>query len=125
MNPPPPSSTKIPGGSSATESQAAPQVAQIAPVQTGISHQDVNLSYPDDIKAKILHLLSIYPVISPSMLQIGIGSSLPAKMWRPLLQGLIREGKVKQDVYVHPTATGRQQSYTLISLVNTQITFPA
>lgn len=98
----------------------------IAPIntQSGLSQQDVNLSYPDDIKAKIVHLLEVFPVISPSMMQIGIGSSLPAKLWKPILRQLIADGILKEDVFVHPTAAGRQQSYTLLSLKDTTINFP-
>lgn len=89
-----------------------------------ISEQDVNLSYPEDIKDKIIHLLQIFPVISPSMMQIGIGSSLPTKIWKPVLRQLILDKVVKEDFFVHPSAAGRQQSYTLLSLKDTPINFP-
>lgn len=98
----------------------------IAPINTSqLVNQDVNLSYPDDIKAKIIHLLEVYPVISPSMMQIGIGSSLPAKLWRPILNQMLKDEILKMDVFVHPTATGRQQSYTLLSLKDTLVNFPS
>lgn len=99
---------------------------EFAPINTSqIVNQDVNLSYPDDIKAKIIHLLEVYPVISPSMMQIGIGSSLPAKIWRPVLNQMIKDKILKMDVFVYPTATGRQQSYTLLSLWNHVVIFPS
>lgn len=71
------------------------------------------------IRDKILHLLRIYPIVSPSMLQIGIGSSLPTSIWRPVLQELLDTGEVKEDIIVSLSAAGRNQSYTLLSLKDT------
>jgi S1-C subfamily serine protease len=68
------------------------------------------------IKARILKVLEIYPKISPSMLQIGIGSSLPAKMWHPVLETLIEEGVIVRDNIVALSSTDRQQVYKVLSL---------
>lgn len=73
-------------------------------------------STEDTIEHKILHLLKIYPKISPSMMQIGIGSSLPASMWRPVLASLIERGVVQEDFIMSPSSSGRQQTYTVLSL---------
>lgn len=73
----------------------------------------------DQIKGKILHLLSIFPKISPSMMQIGIGSGLPASIWRGKLQELIEDGLVAEDIIVSTSPTGRTQSYTVIRLATT------
>jgi hypothetical protein len=70
--------------------------------------------YPNDVRAKILHTLSIFPIISPSMLQIGLG--YPAAHWRPILRQLINEELVTEDMLVTPTPGGRHQTYTLLSL---------
>ena len=70
----------------------------------------------DTIENKIIRLLRIYPKISPSMMQIGIGSSLPVNIWKPILNKLIEDGTVKEDFLVVPSASGRQQSHTILSL---------
>ena len=68
------------------------------------------------IRDKICHLLKLFPRISPSMMQVGIGPAVPPKMWRPLLEQLITEGKVMRTSELHETPGGRQQSYTILSL---------
>jgi len=81
-------------------------------------------SLEQEVAIKILHILQVFPAISPSMLQIGIGSSLPAKLWRPILQQMIDDKTVKQDFCLFPTPSGRQTTYTIISLYNTEIKMP-
>jgi len=81
-------------------------------------------SLEQEVATKILHILQVFPAISPSMLQIGIGSSLPAKLWRPILQQMIDDKVVKQDFCLFPTASGRQTTYTIISLFDTEISMP-
>jgi len=66
------------------------------------------------IAQKILHLLTHYPRISPSMMQIGIGSSLPANIWRPVLNKLLEKRIVMQDLIVDMSSTGRQQTHTIL-----------
>jgi hypothetical protein len=86
---------------------------------------NVNIQVPEidnptnanvSIEDKILHVLSIYPRISHSMLQIGLGSSLPTSIWRPILQQLLDTGKVKEDVLVKVAPSGRHQTYVILSL---------
>lgn len=67
-------------------------------------------------EAKILHLLAIYPKISHSMMQIGLGSSIPTQVWKPILRQMINDGRVCEDFVVHPSALGRSQTYTILSL---------
>ena len=74
-----------------------------------------------DIKAKILHLLGIYPVVSPTMLQGGLGPSLKPKLWRPALTELITEGHVIQEQESRETHLGRYNMYTLIRLPGTKV----
>jgi len=66
-----------------------------------------------DVRERILHVFSIYPKISPSMLQISL--NLPAKDWRPVLEELITEDQVTRQSLVHLTPTGRNQSYTILT----------
>lgn len=73
----------------------------------------------DEIAAQIRHVLSIYPTLSPSMLQIGIGPHVPPQTWRPILSELIEAGVVKRDEVVAQTPSGRHRSYTRLSLNTT------
>lgn len=70
-----------------------------------------------DTKDRIINTLTVYKRLSPSMLQIGIGPSLSPKIWRPILEQLIADGKVKQEEEIHTLPSGRVRSYTVISLV--------
>lgn len=68
------------------------------------------------IEDKILRLLAVFPKLSPSMIQIGIGSSMPATMWRPVLEDLVSRGQISRDTIIAPSGSGRTQNYTVISL---------
>jgi len=77
-------------------------------------------SFEATIYDKIVHVLSVYPKLSPSMLQVGIGTSVPPSIWRRVLQDLVEEGKVVKDEEVRLAPSGRHQLYTVISLNNQQ-----
>ncbi|MHA2067748.1 MAG: hypothetical protein ACXABY_25580 [Candidatus Thorarchaeota archaeon] len=70
----------------------------------------------DGIRENILHILSIFPIISPSMLHITLGGSLPTKVWKPILEALITSGLVERGEHVTPAPNGRTRCYTLLSL---------
>lgn len=65
---------------------------------------------------RIRHLLLIFPKLSHSMLQIGLGTAHQSKHWRPVLDEMIAEGIIAIDNYNSVTPTGRQQTYSVISL---------
>lgn len=69
------------------------------------------------IEARIIHVLTIWPKLNPSMLQVGIGTALSPKMWHPVLDRLISEGKVIKQELSGRGPTGRDQIFTIISLV--------
>jgi S1-C subfamily serine protease len=46
------------------------------------------------IADRMIATLTIYPQLSYSMLQVGIGTALPPKMWHPVLERLKKEGKI-------------------------------
>lgn len=70
------------------------------------------------IQEKILQVLSVYPRISPTMLQVGIGTSITPRMWHPILDKLIEESLVRKETLQGTnTSSGRDQTYTIISLV--------
>jgi len=70
------------------------------------------------VKAKILHCLSIFPKLSQSMLQVGIGTAISSKIWIPILEQLKQDGLVKVEEKVARTPSARDQTYHIISLVN-------
>lgn len=70
------------------------------------------------IEDRILKVLEIYPKISPSMLQIGIGSSIPSAMWRPVFQKMLDKGTLIQDDIVALSSTERHQIYRVIRLAS-------
>ena len=69
-----------------------------------------------DIRDKILHLLKIYRYLSPSMIQVGIGPSLPPTLWKPLLDQLVQDKVVFKHSIQAETPKGRIQMYTVITL---------
>jgi hypothetical protein len=68
------------------------------------------------VKNKILHVLGIYPQLSQSMLQVGIGTALSSKIWLPVLEQLKAEGIVKVEEKQARSPSGRDQTYQIISL---------
>lgn len=70
----------------------------------------------EQIRAKIAHILGIFPILSPSMLQVALGTSLPSTLWKPLLEDMVAEGIVLRQAVSTETPAGRQQSYTTLSL---------
>ncbi|MGE3487297.1 MAG: hypothetical protein AB7L09_21475 [Nitrospira sp.] len=73
------------------------------------------------IKAKILHVLSVYPRLNHSMLQVGIGPSIAPDIWRPVLLMLIDAGYVKYESIETTGPTGRSQQAGILSLTDTAI----
>jgi hypothetical protein len=74
------------------------------------AHEDV------PIREMILHILQIYPVISPTMLQNALGPWLKAALWRPVLDELIEEGLIVMTTETKITPRGRYNAYKKLSL---------
>lgn len=70
----------------------------------------------DFVRAKIKHVLSIFPKLSPSMLQVGIGTGVPPRFWKPIFRQMVAEGVVKVDQVSFLTPNGRDQTYKVVSL---------
>jgi hypothetical protein len=68
------------------------------------------------IRDKILHTLAIWPKLSPSMIQVGIGTAISPRLWHPILENMIREKLVQRYTVRSKSPTGRDQSYTIIQL---------
>ena len=69
------------------------------------------------IKDKILHILGIYPIISPSMLQAGLGPQIVASDWRPILGELIDNKVITRESITLESPAGRNITYTQLSLI--------
>ncbi len=65
---------------------------------------------------RILHILDIYPIISPTMLQGGLGPQLKPKVWRPVLLELIERDIVIESKKSCMTPAGRYNTYVQLSL---------
>lgn len=68
------------------------------------------------LRDKIIHVLSLYPYLSQTMLQVGIGPSIPPKVWKPLLERLITEKVVSREQFQADTPEGQTRTYTRICL---------
>jgi hypothetical protein len=63
------------------------------------------------IRDRLLHVLTLYPGISPSMLQVGIGTAISPKMWHPVMLKLKENGIVVESETVAKAPNGRDLSY--------------
>ena len=68
------------------------------------------------IQRRILHLLGIYPVVSPTMLHVALGPSTKADNWKPVLEELIEAEIVGREFIVSEAPTGRHNTYTKLFL---------
>ncbi len=69
----------------------------------------------DKIAFKILYVLDIYPIISPTMLQAGLGPQIPAHHWRPILEDLIIQGEIIRKSVTRKSPSGRNITYTQLT----------
>lgn len=74
-----------------------------------------------EIEVKILHILEIYPVISPTMLQGGLGPGVKSADWRPVLNSLLDRGIVVKSEVNKQTPVGRYNCYKRLSLANVEL----
>ena len=68
------------------------------------------------VRERIITLLTIYPIISPSMLQIGLGSSLPTLVWRPVFDSMVSAGEIVEDLIEGPSTDSRQRPFKTVAL---------
>lgn len=74
---------------------------------------------PQDIKHRILHVLSIYPKISPTMLQVGIGPQTKPQDWRPVMNLLIDEEHIVVDTIQRASPSRKYHTYTILEMSDT------
>ena len=87
-------------------------------IESGESNRSENVGglAEDMIRQRILHTLWIYPKLSPSMLQVGIGTSFPPALWHPVLESLIMDGTViRAQVQATNPISKREQTYTILT----------
>lgn len=70
------------------------------------AHEEVTVAM-DDVKARILHTLEIFPYISRSMIQVALGPGLSPKFWDGPLSALVDEGRIKLVETVIASPGGR------------------
>jgi hypothetical protein len=75
--------------------------------------------YIVEVREKIVHFLTVYPKISPSMLQAAIGPNVRPAIWHPILDDLVIRGIVDKTQVHAQLPSGRATVHTIISLVNT------
>lgn len=78
----------------------------------------VTVSSEKEIVERIKHILSIYPKLSWSQLQVSIGTANPPKSWKPVAEKMIAEGIMLRSTIYKPAPTGRVQSYTILELAD-------
>lgn len=76
------------------------------------------------IKSRILHVLETFPQVSPSMLQITIGSGIPAEIWKPILEEMIEHEDLYRTFKQVTTPGGRVQMITIISRNQIEVDTP-
>lgn len=79
---------------------------------------ELNAFEQEEIKEKIIHLLKIYPIISPTMLQGGLGPYIKPRVWRPALEKLIEDGIVIQTQETILSPGGRYNVHNKIQLTD-------
>jgi hypothetical protein len=77
-----------------------------------------------EVETKILHVLAIYPIISPTMLQGGLGPYMKPATWRPVLNRLIAEGKVEEHQESILSPSNRYNTYSKLSLPGVRVEMP-
>jgi len=68
------------------------------------------------IRQKIKHILQIYPIISPTMLQSGLGPQIAASVWRPILEEMILDKTLKRESVALQSPAGRNITYVQLSI---------
>lgn len=73
------------------------------------SHMNILQEQRLHVAEKILHTLSVYPGISPTMLQAGMGPQFKPAVWRPILEDLRHKGYIL--TVFHPAYNVRATKY--------------
>lgn len=87
-----------------------------------MQNNESNIEVPlttEEIRDKIKHTLTIYPRLSMTMLQVGIGTYIGPNVWKPILFQMIEDKIVLREHVSAETPKGRMQTYTVLRLATT------
>ncbi len=74
------------------------------------------LSPEEFTKAKLLGLFEVYPIMSASMLQAALGTTLSPAIWRPIYDALIQDGTlITWEQAPDDTQVARSRPYQCIA----------
>lgn len=82
---------------------------------------DPQIALRQSLVDKITHILIIFPRVSPSMLQVGLGTSLSPQVWKPVWKHMIAHGWAVEKNETHVSSAGRRQTYTIYCLTERYI----
>lgn len=87
-----------------------------------VTPPNIEVSAMDNhVRNAIVHVLGIYPKLNPSMLQMGIGPSIPTIIWKPVMRRMIAEGILRETMVQATAPSGRTRAYSIISLASTPV----
>lgn len=75
------------------------------------------------LRSRIVHVLTVFPFLSQSMINVGIGTSIPSKLWQPILEDLISEGTISKTAINAQSPSDRNQTYTIYHLSKNSYSF--
>ena len=70
----------------------------------------------NDIREQIVDLLTSFPYVSRSMIQVGIGPAQSPKIWGPILEALKSDGTVTEQQVSVTTPKGRSLTRVIYHL---------
>lgn len=76
----------------------------------------VDSDSPSTLEERIVFILTVFPRLTPSMLQVGLGPHTPPRLWRPVVEDLIQKKVVKRDERGVTTPIGQYRTYTFLTL---------
>lgn len=68
------------------------------------------------IAQRIIYTLTIYPCLTHSMIQVGLGNRYQPKDWRPVLEALVQSGIIIRSDISIVSPLGRYQRHTRLQL---------
>jgi hypothetical protein len=90
--------------------------------EVGMHSEKLASAEVDEIRARLMHTLKLYPIITRSMMQMALTNSVGSAAWKAVLRLMIDEGTVVED-YIHRVSPlGQQRSYHRLYLAkNTEL----
>lgn len=83
---------------------------------TGESEEEMSSDEFEGIAARIRHVLEIWPILSPTLLQAALGPQIKSEQWRPVLEEMISSGIIKQEIINKQSPAKRYNDYQRLML---------